>query len=74
MSFLTLEQINQIKTNINCMYKLLYDLENQTKMIRQIIDNEKMILHKHCNHNKEIDRTSYNDHTEFYCSVCGVDL
>ncbi len=74
MSFLTLEQINQIKVNINCMYKLLYDLENQAKMVRQIIDNEKMILYKHCNHIKEIDRTAYSEHTEFRCSVCGVDL
>ena len=74
MMGLSFEQINDIKEEMNTMHNLLYQLENQVKTVRQIINNKKDYLMKNCNHNKQIDYNSCSEHTEYICSICGIYL
>jgi hypothetical protein len=71
---LSFEQINDIKEEMNTMHNLLYQLENQVKTVRQIINKKKDYLMKNCNHNKQIDYNSCSEHTEYICSKCGMYL
>ena len=71
---LSFEQINDIKEEIDTMYSLMYQLENQVKTVKQIIDKKKDYLINNCNHNKQIDYNSCSEHTEYICSICGMYL
>ncbi len=71
---LTLEQITALKNEINSMYNVMYRLDDQIKNIKQIIEKKKEFLITYCKHNKEIDRNCYSEHTEYICSICGMDL
>lgn len=74
MMGLSFEQINDIKEEIDKMHNLLYQLENQVNIVRQIIDKKKDFLIKNCNHNKQIDYNSCSEHTEYICTICGMYL
>jgi len=71
---LSFEQIKDIKEEIDTMYNLLYQLDNQVNTVRQIIDKKKDYLIKNCNHNKQIDYNSCSEHTEYICTICGMYL
>ena len=73
-SNLTIEQIKSVKSDINSLLKLTYNLEDQIKYIKTIINNKEDFLLNYCNHKKEIDRNSCGEHTEYYCSICGIYL
>jgi hypothetical protein len=72
--YLTIEQIKDIISDINSMNNLLYHLEDQVKNVRQIIENKKNFLITNCKHDIQINRHAYGEHTEFYCSICKMDL
>ena len=74
MMGLSFAQINDIKEEIDTMYSLIYQLENQVKIIKQIIDKKKDYLINTCNHNKQIDYNSCSEHTEYMCTICGMYL
>jgi hypothetical protein len=74
MMGLSFAQINDIKEEIDTMYSLIYQLENQVKIIKQIIDKKKDYLINNCNHNKQIDYNSCSEHTEYMCTICGMYL
>ena len=74
MMGLSFEQINDIKEEIDTMYSLIYQLENQVKTIKQIIDKKKDYLINNCIHNKQIDYNSCSEHTEYICTICGMYL
>jgi len=74
MMGLSFEQINDIKEEMNTLHNLLYQLENQVQIIRQIINKKKDYLINNCNHNKQIDYNSCSEHTEYICSKCGMYL
>ena len=71
---LTLEQILAIKNDISSTYKIMYKLEEQIKNVRNLIENKKNFLITHCKHDRQIDRTACSEHTEFYCTICGMYL
>jgi len=73
-SHLTLEQIVAVKNDISSMYKLMYQLEEQVKNVRNLIENKKHFLITHCKHDRQIDINARSEHTEFYCSICGMYL
>jgi len=74
MMGLSFEQIKDTKEEIDTMYNLMYQLENQVNTLRQIIDKKKDYLIKNCNHNKQIDYNSCSEHTEYICTICGMYL
>jgi len=74
MMGLSFEQIKDTKEEIDTMYNLMYQLENQVNTVRQIIDKKKDFLIKNCNHNKQIDYNSCSEHTEYICTICGMYL
>jgi hypothetical protein len=74
MMGLSFKQINDIKEEIDTMYSLMYQLENQVKTVKQIIDKKKDYLINNCNHNKQIDYNSCSEHTEYTCTICGMYL
>jgi N-acetylglutamate synthase-like GNAT family acetyltransferase len=72
--YLTLEQIKSTINDINYMHNLIYQLEDQIKNMRQIIENKKDFLIANCKHDVQINRHAYSEHTEFYCTICKMDL
>jgi len=71
---LSLKQIYDVQDDINSMCSLLGQLENQVHTVRQLINKKKEFLINYCNHNKQIDTRSCSEHTEFYCTICGMYL
>ena len=73
-NYLSDQEIETIKNEINKDYNYLRHLEIQVKKISTDIQNKKDFLVKNCRHNKLIDRTNSGEHTEYYCDRCGMDL
>lgn len=71
---LSLKQIYDVKDDLNSMYNLLYQLDKQVQNLRQIINKKKEFLINNCNHDKQIDTNSYDEHTQFHCTICGMYL
>lgn len=72
--YLNNNDINMYYNKINNEYIEINILKNKIKFHDDNIKNIKKILLNNCNHVKEINHDSYNEHTEYYCSKCKLDL
>jgi len=72
--YLTIEQINNINNNIKLLYTKIKDYKDIIINIQNEIEDNKNILIHNCNHNPKIDYNNRGEHTEYYCSICKMDL
>lgn len=72
--FLSHEKIIEINQQINLEQEQIYLLKNQIKKLEKSIEDKKNLLLKNCLHEKIIDRTFQDEHTQYYCKVCGIEL
>ena len=72
--YLSSDEIEFIKEEINQDYQLIEKLTHQINNLRKNIYTKRNILIKGCKHKKEIDRSVASEHTEYYCLICGQDL
>ena len=67
-------EIEYYLMEINNTFKKIYDMKNSIKDAEKYINMIKDLLKTHCDHNKIIDITTYNEHTEYICSKCQQNL
>ena len=68
---------NDIKNylmEIDHTFKKIHAMKNNIKEMENYINNIKELLKKNCDHNKIIDITAQNEHTEYVCSKCQQNL
>lgn len=68
--YLDTNNINNYLIEIENTFSKICEMKNSIKEAENYINMIKTILKKHCDHNKIIDITSYNEHTQYVCSKC----
>ena len=71
---LTTEQLQFYNDLINNEYNKIYQLKHKIIEIETNIINIKKHLLDNCNHERVIDRSSINEHTEYICKKCNSSL
>jgi len=74
MPFLSIKEINNIKNEIELTNSKIYKIEQEIKTLEQNITNYHNILKNGCNHNKVINHMMTDEKTQYYCTVCDIDL
>lgn len=68
------KEINKLKHEINEDYEQIKILKLQIKTINDSIKCKQNKLYNNCEHEKEIDRTYQDEHTQYICKKCGIHL
>ena len=71
---LSINTINHSLAQIEDINNNIYNMKNNIKTLENIVSDIKIYLKNNCNHNKVIDITSYNEKTEYVCSICQQSL
>ena len=74
MPFLSITEINNIKNEIELTNIKIYKMEQEIKTLEQNIINCQNILKLECDHNKVVNHTMSDERTQFYCTICNIDL
>lgn len=72
--YLSVAEINTLKYCIDQEYMQIEELKKNILFAENNIKNVKQILYKYCNHNRQIDRHTVSERTEYYCVICEQSL
>jgi hypothetical protein len=73
-AYLTNNDIICLKNKLQNINKLITDHTNMIEKLKHENDIINEELKRYCNHNKVIDHSMTNEHTEYICSKCGLIL
>jgi hypothetical protein len=74
MPLLTIKEINNIKNEIELTNSKIYKMQQEIKNLNKHLNNYYNILKNGCDHNKVINHTMTDERTQYYCTICDIDL
>jgi Pyruvate/2-oxoacid:ferredoxin oxidoreductase delta subunit len=72
--YLNHNEIIKLKNEINRDKENIKLLRLQIKKLEETIKCKETRLLNYCEHEKVIDRSYQDEHTQYYCKICGINL